>query len=71
MATLIGRFEYLKVGLALVLVFIGTKMLISKWVHIHSLLSLAVVATLLGGAMIYSLVRTKRTAAEAARPPPA
>jgi tellurite resistance protein TerC len=63
LAHVIGRFEYLKAGLALVLVFIGTKMLISGWVHIHSAVSLAVVATLLGGSMIYSLMKTKRMAA--------
>jgi tellurite resistance protein TerC len=63
-ANLIGRFEYLKAGLALVLVFIGVKMSISSWVHIHSLVSLAVVASLLGGAMIYSLVRTRRLGRE-------
>jgi tellurite resistance protein TerC len=68
MANLIGRFEYLKAGLALVLVFIGTKMVISGYVHIHSLVSLAVVATLLGGAMIYSLMKTRRTSAAPERP---
>ncbi len=61
-ASLIGRFEYLKVGLALVLVFIGVKMSVSSWVHIHSLVSLLVVASLLGGAMAYSLVKTRRLA---------
>jgi tellurite resistance protein TerC len=67
LAHLISRFGYLKAGLAMVLVFIGVKMMISKWVHIHSVLSLAVVATLLGGSMIYSLVKTRRLAeAEAA-----
>ena len=63
LAHLLGRFEYLKTGLALVLVFIGVKMSISGWVHIHSVLSLAVVASLLGTSMIYSLVKTRRVAA--------
>jgi len=65
-ANLIGRFEYLKVGLALVLVFIGVKMGISGWVHIPALVSLAVVAGLLGGAMLYSLARTRRLRADEA-----
>jgi tellurite resistance protein TerC len=69
MANLIGRFEYLKTGLAAVLVFIGVKMTISSWVHIHSLVSLAVVAGLLGGSMVYSLVKTRRLGEE--RPPSA
>ncbi len=67
MANLIGRFEHLKTGLAAVLVFIGVKMTISSWVHIHSLVSLAVVAGLLGGAMAYSLVKTRRLGREEER----
>jgi tellurite resistance protein TerC len=62
MASLIGRFEYLKVGLAAVLVFIGAKMTISSWVHISSGVSLAVVVSLLGGAVIFSLHKTRRLA---------
>jgi tellurite resistance protein TerC len=63
LAHLIGRFEYLKTGLAMVLVFIGVKMMISGWVHIHSALSLAVVASLLSGSMVYSLLKTRKLAA--------
>ena len=69
-ASLIGRFEYLKIGLALVLVFIGVKMAISGWVHIPSLLSLAVVGSLLGASVIYSLAKTRRLGREAARGAP-
>lgn len=68
-ANLIGRFEYLKVGLALVLVFIGVKMAISGWIHVPSLASLAVVAGLLGGAMAYSLAKTRKLGREAAGTP--
>ena len=69
-ASLIGRFEYLKVGLALVLVFIGVKMCVSGWVHIHALVSLAVVAGLLGSSMVFSMVKTRRLAEAAPRVPP-
>lgn len=69
-ASVIGRFEYLKVGLALVLVFIGVKMGLSAWVHVPSLASLAVVAGLLGGSMIYSLARTRRLRPEGPRGAP-
>ncbi len=69
MANLIGRFEYLKTGLAAVLVFIGTKMTISRWVHISSLVSLAVVVGLLGAAMGYSLYRTRRLGDRIPAPP--
>jgi tellurite resistance protein TerC len=65
MASLLGRFEYLKVGLALVLVFIGAKMAASGWIHIPSAVSLLVVAALLGGSVAFSL---RRTRAEAAPP---
>jgi tellurite resistance protein TerC len=66
MASLLGRFQYLHVGLAAVLVFIGVKMTASGFVHVHSLASLAVVVLLLGGSMAYSLWRTRRDAAAAA-----
>jgi tellurite resistance protein TerC len=63
-ASLLGRFEHLKVGLALVLVFIGVKMGLSAWVHVPALASLAVVVGLLGGSMLYSLLRTRKLRAE-------
>jgi tellurite resistance protein TerC len=61
-AQLLGRFEYLKVGLSAVLVFIGAKMLASGVVHVHALVSLAVVVALLGGSIVLSLVKTRRLA---------
>jgi tellurite resistance protein TerC len=69
-SSLLGRFEYLKIGLSAVLVFIGVKMTISSWVHIHSLVSLAVVVGLLGTSIAYSLWRTRREGATAATHPP-
>jgi len=61
-AQLLGKFEYLKVGLSAVLVFIGVKMLASGVVHVHAFVSLAVVVLLLGGSMAWSLVRPSRAA---------
>jgi tellurite resistance protein TerC len=71
LSSLLGRFQYLHVGLAAVLVFIGLKMTASGVVHVNSFVSLAVVVLLLGGSMTYSLVRTRREAAvtPAAAPP--
>jgi tellurite resistance protein TerC len=69
-ASLIGRFEYLKAGLSMVLVFIGAKMIAARWVHIHSGVSLAVVAALLGGSMAFSLVKTRQLGASERPPPP-
>ncbi|BDG06881.1 TerC family protein [Anaeromyxobacter oryzae] len=59
MASLLGRFEFLKVGLALVLVFIGLKMTLSAWVHVPSAVSLGVVGALLGGSIAVSLRKTR------------
>ncbi len=59
-ASLIGRFEYLKAGLAMVLVFIGGKMIAARWIEIPPPASLAVVAALLGGSMAFSLLKTRR-----------
>jgi tellurite resistance protein TerC len=69
-ASLIGRFEYLKLGLALVLVFIGLKMSVSAWVHVNAAVSLGVVVALLGGSIVFSLVKTRGLAAEVAAHPP-
>jgi tellurite resistance protein TerC len=55
-AELIVRLRYLRVGLALVLVFVGTKMLIQSAYEIPILVSLGVVAALLGGSAFASVV---------------
>lgn len=52
------RFKYVQPGLALVLVFVGVKMAISDWVKIPVLISLGVIALLVGGSIVASLVRT-------------
>lgn len=56
LADMAGRFHLLKVGLAFVLAFIGSKMLIEPWVKIPVGASLAVVGVLLGGSIVASLV---------------
>ena len=61
------RFELLKYGLAAILVFIGTKMLIVEWVKIPVLVSLSVVATILACSVFASLWYTARKEKEAAR----
>ncbi|WP_374261319.1 TerC family protein [Zoogloea sp.] len=60
MAGMADRFSLLKYGLALVLVFIGAKMLLVDVVKIPVLVSLAVVAVLIGGAVALSLLRERR-----------
>ena len=44
---MMGRFQYLDKGLALVLAFIGVKMSLSAFFHIHNFISLGVIATIL------------------------
>lgn len=59
LADMADRFSYLKYGLALVLVFIGTKMLLIDIYKIPIGISLAVVATLIGSSVLISLAKTK------------
>ena len=63
-ARMMDRFAYLEYGLAAVLVFIGGKMLASRWVHVPALASLGVVVLLLGTAIGVSLWRSRRTTPE-------
>jgi tellurite resistance protein TerC len=60
LAGMIGRFRYLNVGLAAVLVFVGVKMVLSDVVEIPVYLSLAVVVLVLAAAVGASLLRPKR-----------
>ena len=57
LAGLMHKFRYLSFGLGMVLVFIGVKMLIHDWVEIPIVVSLGVVAFLLGGSVLLSLLR--------------
>ena len=61
------RFVYLKPGIALLLVFIGVKMLLYDVVHIPIWVSLLVIAAVAGGAIGASLWRDRRLARR--RPP--
>jgi predicted tellurium resistance membrane protein TerC len=49
-------FHYLGIGLALVLMFIGGKMVADPWLHISVVLSLSVVAGILLLAMLISVL---------------
>ena len=57
LAGILDRFRYLKVGLSVVLVFVGVKMLAADIYKIPIGVSLVVVAALIGGAVIASLRR--------------
>jgi tellurite resistance protein TerC len=65
LAGIISRFRYLNVGLALVLVFVGLKMMATDFYEVPVAASLAVVGLLIGGAIVLSL---RATAPAPARP---
>jgi tellurite resistance protein TerC len=57
LAGIMEKFHYLKVGLSLILVFVGSKMLVAGFYQIPILASLGVVGALLGGSIVASLLR--------------
>jgi tellurite resistance protein TerC len=71
---LVGRFRYLGKTIALILAFVGIKILITEVVHISDLGSLSVIAALLAGGVSASLVADRldppHPAEAAARRPP-
>jgi predicted tellurium resistance membrane protein TerC len=56
------RFRYLKQGLAVLLVFIGAKMLLSPVIHIPVMTSLGVIILMVGSAVAASLWRDRALA---------
>lgn len=62
----VAKFEYLQQGIAIVLVFIGAKMLAEHWLHQYLsknqlvVISLLVIVVCIVGSMVYSLQVTKR-----------
>jgi tellurite resistance protein TerC len=62
LADVADRFHLLKYGLAMVLTFIGTKMLIMPWYHVPVGASLAIVAVLIGSSVVASLIVTRKVA---------
>ena len=61
LAEMMGRFTYLKTGLAAILLFVGAKMLLAEWWHVPIGVSLAVIAAILATAIGVSLHRTPAT----------
>lgn len=56
LAGALDHFAYLKPGVALILLFVGIKMVVGPWVHIPPSWSLLVILTILGTAVAASLV---------------
>ncbi len=57
LADLHARFSYLQQGLAIILAFVGVKMIIAEWYHIPTLISLLVIALVLAMSILMSLQR--------------
>ena len=60
LAGVMDKFHYLKLGLSVILVFVGIKMVIVDFFKIPVLLSLGVIATVLTISIVASLLRAKR-----------
>jgi tellurite resistance protein TerC len=52
-----ARFRYLSIGLAVVLLFIGAKLLLTPWLHLPALVSLFVVIGIVGASVVASLLK--------------
>jgi tellurite resistance protein TerC len=71
LAGAVEKFSYLKVGLSAVLVFVGAKMALVDVVKVPPALSLGVIALLLGGSIVASLLKARaQERAEADKAPP-
>jgi tellurite resistance protein TerC len=55
LADLRDKFDYLQEGLAVILAFVGVKMIIQEWYHIPTFLSLGVIAAVLTIAIVASI----------------
>jgi tellurite resistance protein TerC len=60
LASVMGLFRFLKYGVALILAFVGVKMLVTRWLHIPIGLSLAVICvTLAASVLLSALIKEK------------
>lgn len=55
-----SKFDFLQQGIAIVLLFIGVKMLIAEWVHIPVWISLLVIVFCISGSVIYSIYHKRK-----------
>jgi len=68
LAGVLDKFAYLKIALALVLIFIGGKMIVEPWLHISVGVSLGVVMGMLAIAVIASLLLKPKKVVEVESP---
>jgi len=55
-----SKFDFLQQGIAIVLIFIGVKMLIAKWLHIPVWISLLVIIFCISGSIVYSIYHKRK-----------
>jgi tellurite resistance protein TerC len=60
LAGMMSKFHYLGAGLAVILIFIGAKMVASPFFHLSSVISLAVIGAVLAGSITFSLLRKEQ-----------
>ena len=65
LAGMMDKFVYLKPGVAIILIFVGLKMVSSHWIHVPTPASLGIIVFILTAAVLLSL---RRSAQEARRP---
>jgi tellurite resistance protein TerC len=66
LADMHSKFQYLQQGLAIILAFVGIKMLIAEWYHLPIEISLGFIAVVLTAAIVLSLQKSKRDEARMA-----
>lgn len=69
LAGVITKFVYLKLGLSLVLIFVGAKMLLMGVYKLPIVVSLGVIVAILGVSIVASLIKTRGSESEAAPQP--
>jgi tellurite resistance protein TerC len=69
LAAIVQKFVYLKTGLAIILAFIGGKMVAQQWVHISTGISLGIIAGVLAATIGASLLWPPRPKETAEHPP--
>jgi tellurite resistance protein TerC len=55
-----SKFDFLQQGIAIVLVFIGLKMLAAKWVHVPTWLSLVMIVVCISSSIFYSIYHKRK-----------
>jgi tellurite resistance protein TerC len=70
LAKMIDRFIYLKSGLAIVLGFVGGKMILRDFIEVPTVLSLTFIIGVLAATIGISMIATSRKNSPPAGPPP-